>query len=94
VTTAPIKTEANKGSIDTDTLVKPTMIEKYLQISDFVGYILDNKDLFLEEELMNIKTKEEEKKVVMTMIIKFLLETQNSIDYDKTVRLLIENGVI
>ena len=70
------------------------MIEKYLQISDFVGYILDNKDLFLEEELMNIKTKEEEKKVVMTLIIKFLLETQNSIDFDKTVRLLIENGVI
>lgn len=52
----------------------PKLIEKYLQASDFIGYILDNKDLFLEEELKHVRKKEEENKITMDMLIKFMLE--------------------
>ena len=31
------------------------MVEKYLKISDFIEYILDNKLIFLEEDLKDVK---------------------------------------
>jgi hypothetical protein len=63
------------GAPATDTpVVGIVTIEKYLQVSDFISYILDNKDLFLEEELKGVRTKDEEQNVVMTLLIKFMLE--------------------
>ena len=50
--------------------------------------------MFLEEELKHVRSKDEEQSVVMTLLIRFMLETQGSLDFDKTVRLLIEHGVI
>lgn len=64
-----------------------------MQASDFLGYILDNKDLFLEEQLKHVQSKEEEQKVVMAMLVQFMLELQNCLDTDKAIRILIENSV-
>lgn len=62
------------GVADLAASAAPRLIEKYLQASDFIGYILDNRDLFLEEELKHVRSKEEENKIVMDMLIKFMLE--------------------
>ena len=32
------------------------MAEKYLKVSDFVAYILDNRDLFIADKLTNLKS--------------------------------------
>lgn len=39
---------------------KQNFVEKYLKISDFLEYILENKEIFLEEQFKNVKKKEEE----------------------------------
>ena len=62
------------GAAELAASAEPRLIEKYLQASDFIGYILDNRDLFLEEELKHVRSKEEEDKIVMAMLIKFMLE--------------------
>ena len=66
--------DVTPGGADLAAAAAPRLIEKYLQASDFIGYILDNRDLFLEEELKHVRSKEEENKVVMEMLIKFMLE--------------------
>ena len=35
---------------------RPTLVEKYLKISDFIEYIFDNKEIFLEEKFQNVKS--------------------------------------
>lgn len=37
---------------------KNKSIDKFLQISDFLSYILDNRDIFLENTLIGVSTKE------------------------------------
>lgn len=48
--------------------------EKYMKISDFLNYILDNKDQFLGESLHNGLSLKEEKELLSEYIKKFLLE--------------------
>ena len=50
------------------------LVEKYLQISDFLEYILDNPDIFLEEKFENIATKAEERLVLLDFLKGFLLK--------------------
>ena len=69
------------------------MVEKYIQISDFVDYILDNRELFLAQKLQDIKDLEGAKKVLTDYLIHFLLEIQDVINFDKTVALIIKNKV-
>ena len=39
-------------------------VEKYLQISDILDHILDNTDIFIEDELQNANSRSEERKVL------------------------------
>lgn len=71
--------------------LKSNKIEKYISVSDFLGYILDNRDIFLQEMLEGVQSKEEQDGVLHSFIGEFLLHTQDCIDFDKTVALLIEN---
>ena len=43
----------------------PIMVEKYLQISDFMEFILEGPDLFLDNQLENIKSKDEERNILI-----------------------------
>ena len=71
--------------------LKSNKIEKYISVSDFLGYILDNRDIFLQEMLEGVQSKEEQDGVLHSFIGEVLLHTQDCIDFDKTVALLIEN---
>ena len=73
--------------------VVPTLMEKYLQISDFIAHILDNTDDFLQDQLRNIRKREEEDTIIRKFLLTFLLAIQDSINYDNTVMVLIDNNV-
>jgi len=51
------------------------MVEKFLKISDFIVYILENEDIFLEENFKDVKTKEEEMNLLTSFLLKFMLNT-------------------
>ena len=51
------------------------LVEKYLKISDFIEYILEKKEIFLEEQLRNVKNQDDEEKILNEFIIIFLLKT-------------------
>jgi hypothetical protein len=44
----------------------------------------------LEEHLEGVKSEEEEKLVVQTYLNDFLMSTQDAIDFDRTIRILID----
>ena len=69
------------------------LVEKYLQISDFIEYILDNRDLFIESQLVHVQNIEGEMKIFTDFLKRFLLNVQGSINFDKTVKVLIDNKV-
>ena len=68
-------------------------VEKFLKISDFVTYIIDKMDIFLETKLEGVQTTDETEQVASEYLNHFLLNIQDSIDFDKTVSALIENRV-
>lgn len=65
-----------------------------MKISDFLIYILDNRDYFLGEQLENIQNKKDELEVLSNFMKHFMLEIQDSIDYDKSIEVLIDNQVV
>jgi ribosomal protein L9 len=69
------------------------MVEKYLKISDFITYILDNEDLFLGQNLEHIQSKQDVQKIRSGYINDFLLNVQDCINFDKTVYIMIQNQV-
>ena len=54
---------------------KPTqnLVEKYCKISDFLIYILDNRDYFLGDQLENIQNKKDELEVLSNFLKNFML---------------------
>lgn len=68
------------------------LVEKYLKISDFIEYILDKKEIFLEEQLRNVKNQDDEEQILNKYLIVFLIKTQDCCDFDKTVKFLIEQN--
>ena len=69
---------------------KVVLIEKYLKISDFLKYIIENKEIFIEKMLQNIKNKSEETDTMMSYIMNFLLKIQDSIDFDTVCKVILE----
>mmetsp|Transcript_27175 Transcript_27175/g.41349 ORF Transcript_27175/g.41349 Transcript_27175/m.41349 type:complete len:128 (-) Transcript_27175:2922-3305(-) len=49
------------------------LVEKYLKISDFVEYIIDNKDRFIMSKLEHVQSQEDEMSVFMDFLKRFLL---------------------
>lgn len=66
-------------------------MDKYLKISDFLEYIIENKDIFIGEQLHKVKNKEEEEAILMNFLKTFMLNVQDVVDYDLSLKLLIEN---
>lgn len=64
-----------------------------MQISDFLEYILDNPDIFLEEKFENIATKAEERLVLLDFLKGFLLKVQDCVNYEKTIQVVIDNNI-
>ena len=62
-------------------------IESYLHISNFVVYILEFKDVFIQTDPDDDGYKDD----VFDYITDFLIKTQLSIDLPKVSRILIEN---
>ena len=62
-----------------------------MKISDFLVYILDNRDYFLGERLEDVQNKKDELEVLSDFMKHFMLEIQDSIDYDKSIEVLIDN---
>lgn len=62
-----------------------------MKISDFLVYILDNRDYFLGERLEGVQNKRDELEVLSDFMKHFMLEIQDSIDYDKSIEVLIDN---
>ena len=62
-----------------------------MKISDFLVYILDNRDYFLGERLEGVQNKKDELEVLSDFMKNFMLEIQDSIDYDKSIEVLIDN---
>lgn len=62
-----------------------------MKISDFLVYILDNRDYFLGERLEGVQNKKDELEVLSDFMKHFMLEIQDSIDYDKSIEVLIDN---
>ena len=54
---------------------KLVLVHKYLKISDFVEYILDNQELFLGSSLEGVKTYDHQRKIKMQYVKDFLLQT-------------------
>jgi Na+/phosphate symporter len=79
----------NKGNtIVTQVDKNPTgtkLVEKYLQICDILEHILDNTDMFIEQQLQNVSTRADEKKVLHDFLMNILLSVQEVINYDLTV---------
>ena len=71
----------------------PVLLEKYLQISDFILNMLESTDDFLEDQLQNLNRKEDEQKIISGFLIQFLLAIQETINFDQTVMALIDNNV-
>ena len=66
---------------------------KYLKISDFLKHILNNPDIFLDQKFEGIQTKEEERKILLDFLKSFLLTVQDSIDYESTIKVSIEQNI-
>ena len=69
---------------------KGKVIEKYLKISDFVKYILDNKDQLLSGQMKGKKTDLEVNKVIIEYLNIFLTNVQSVIDFDLTAKTMLE----
>ena len=65
------------------------MLEKYLNISDFLEHILDNPDIFLAKKYENISDKAKLRQVLLDFLKGFLLAVQDCIDYEKTIEVAI-----
>lgn len=72
---------------------KPKLVEKFLKVSDFTEYILDNRDVFMSDDLEGVKTTEENEGVLREFLNNFLRNVQDAIDFDRTVSVLIDNRV-
>lgn len=72
------------------------MVEKYLKISDFISYIFQNKYHFIpkKEDQKEIEggdhEEQDEKDPFGDFILNFLMKTQDCIDYDSTMKFIIE----
>ena len=64
-----------------------------MKISDFLEYILYNKEIFLECQFKNVKSKNEEMGILNDFLKNFLMKAQDCIDFDKTVKYLIEKNM-
>ena len=64
-----------------------------MKISDFLEYILDNKEIFLECQFKNVKSKNEEMGILNDFLKNFLMKAQDCIDFDKPVKYLIEKNM-
>ena len=64
-----------------------------MKISDFLEYILENKEIFLETQFKNVKSKDEEMIILNDYLKNFLMKAQDCVDFDKTVKHLIENNL-
>ena len=64
-----------------------------MKISDFLEYILENKEIFLESQFKNVKSKSEEMQIINDYLKNFLMKVQECIDFDKTVKHLIEKNI-
>lgn len=60
----------------------PSRIEKHIKISDILKHILDNSESFIQNKLKNVTDKEEAEKVLNELVVKFLIENQDCINYD------------
>ena len=88
------KVQVSNKSKNTQNIISvepPNFIEKYIQISDFLQFILDNPDVFIEAELEMVADKTEEKHILERFLLKFMLEIQVSIDFETSMKTLIEN---
>jgi hypothetical protein len=66
------------------------MAEKYLKVSDFVAYILDNRDLFIAEKLTNLKSQDDEFGVFGDYFHNFMINIQDSIDFELTMQIIVK----
>ena len=66
------------------------MVEKYLQISDFIHYIIDNMDVFISNNLSSVKLKDEQRKIQFQYLLNFVLNVQDVCNWDKGVQLIIQ----
>ena len=73
--------------------VKPKLVEKYLKISDFIEYIMDNRDIFIGELFKKVKNKEEEDFIFLTFLENFMLNVQDVMDFDRSLKILIDNNI-
>ena len=73
--------------------VKPKLVEKYLKISDFIEYIMDNRDIFIGELFKKVKNKEEEDFIFLTILENFMLNVQDVMDFDRSLKILIDNNI-
>lgn len=89
--TVTVSDPALKAIGQTEGEAKPKLVEKYLKISDFLEYICENKDVFIGEMLHKVKNKEEEESILMDFLKTFMLNVQDVIDFDRSLKLLIEN---
>jgi hypothetical protein len=82
---------------DTEALERNGMankvIEKYLKISDFLKHILNNPDIFLDQKYEGVQTKAEERRILLEFLKLFLLTVQDSIDYEQTIKVAIEQNI-
>lgn len=70
---------------------KEHLVEKYLQISDFLQYIIDNMDVFIQKKLSSVKLKEEQRQIQFNYLLEFSLNVQDCCNWDKSVQLIIKN---
>ena len=64
-----------------------------MKISDFIEYIMDQRDIFIGELFKKVKNKEEEDFIFLTFLENFMLNVQDVMDFDKSISILIENNI-
>jgi hypothetical protein len=68
------------------------IVEKYLKIDDFIEHIIRSKDGFVPEESI-VQSIEEQMRVKGAYILKFMLQIQDVINFDKTVKMMISYNI-
>jgi len=56
-------------------------------------HILNNPDIFLDQKFEGVQTKEEERRILLDFLKSFLLTVQDSIDYESTIKVCIEQNI-
>lgn len=54
---------------------------------------MDNRDIFIGELFKKVKNKEEEDFIFLTFLENFMLNVQDVMDFDRSLKILIDNNI-